>query len=108
MDQQGRRQDGQREEGQRQVRRLQRRSSSKGGGYQGHCWTCGKIGHKSSECRLGVAGIDEEDADCRKVEFNLKQKKTEKLEACGSLELEEESRRRKNHWSGVSIQVLDT
>ena len=23
-------------------------------GYQGQCWSCGKIGHKSSECRWGV------------------------------------------------------
>ena len=35
-------------------------------GYQGRCWTCGNLGHKSSECRWGVAGVVEEDADCRK------------------------------------------
>ena len=44
---------------------------SKGGGYQGQCWTCGTIGHTSSECRWSVAVIDEDDADCRKVEVIL-------------------------------------
>ena len=31
-------------------------------GYQGQCWSCGKIGHKSSECRWGVDNVDD-DAD---------------------------------------------
>ena len=34
-----------------------------GWGYQGQCWTCGKIGDKSSECRWEVDNVDEDDAD---------------------------------------------
>ena len=30
-------------------------------GYQGQCWSCGKIGHKSSECRWGVDNVDDDD-----------------------------------------------
>ena len=30
-------------------------------GYQGQCWSCGKIGHKSSECRWGVDNVDVDD-----------------------------------------------
>ena len=30
-------------------------------GYQGQCWSCGKIGHKSSECRWGVDNVDDHD-----------------------------------------------
>ena len=29
--------------------------------YQGQCWSCGKIGHKSSECRWGVDNVDDDD-----------------------------------------------
>ena len=32
-------------------------------GYQGQCWTCGKTGHKSSECPWGVDNVDEDDVD---------------------------------------------
>ena len=32
-------------------------------GYQGQCWSCGKIGHKSSECRWGVDNVDDDDDD---------------------------------------------
>ena len=33
-----------------------------GKGYQGTCWTCGKVGHKSNECNTTqVNGIDAED-----------------------------------------------
>ena len=38
----------------------------KGWYLQGQCRTCGKVGHKSTECRWGVAYVDEEDADSRK------------------------------------------
>ena len=55
-----------------------------GSRYQRNCWICGKIGHKSSECRLEVAGVDGEDSDCRKVEDNLSQKKPGKSAARGS------------------------
>ena len=30
-------------------------------GYQGHCWSCGKGGHKSLECRCGVDNVDDDD-----------------------------------------------
>ena len=30
-------------------------------GYQGQCWSCGKIGHKSSECRWGVDNVDDDE-----------------------------------------------
>ena len=30
-------------------------------GYQGQCWSCGKVGHKSSECRWGVDNVDDDD-----------------------------------------------
>ena len=30
-------------------------------GYQGQCWSCGKIGHKSSECRWRVDNVDDDD-----------------------------------------------
>jgi hypothetical protein len=33
----------------------------KGKGYQGTCWSCGKIGHKSAECRASVHAVAEED-----------------------------------------------
>ena len=32
-------------------------------GYQGQCWSCGKIGHKSSECRWGVDNVDDDDGE---------------------------------------------
>ena len=32
-------------------------------GYQGQCWSCGKIGHKSSECRWVVDNVDVDDDD---------------------------------------------
>ena len=30
-------------------------------GYQGQCWTCGRTGHKSSECRWEVDNVDDDD-----------------------------------------------
>ena len=42
------------------------------------------------------------------VEVSLSQKKTEKSEVCGSLEMWRNSRRRKNAPPGVPIQVLGT
>ena len=27
---------------------------AKSWGYQGRCWTCGRVGHKSAECECGV------------------------------------------------------
>ena len=30
-------------------------------GYQGHSWSCDKIGHKSSECRWRVDNVDDDD-----------------------------------------------
>ena len=30
-------------------------------GYQGRCWSCGKTGHQSSECRCGVDNVDDDD-----------------------------------------------
>jgi len=33
-------------------------NNNNGWGYQGVCWTCGKIGHKSNECR-SVGMVDE-------------------------------------------------
>ena len=35
-------------------------------GHQGQYWTCGKIGHKSFECRWEVDNVDEDDVDSRK------------------------------------------
>ena len=35
-------------------------------GYQGQCRKCGKVGHRSPECRRRVVYVDEEDADSRK------------------------------------------
>ena len=35
-------------------------------GYQGQCWTCGKIGHKSVKCPWEVGNVDEDDVDSRK------------------------------------------
>ena len=32
-------------------------------GYQGQCWSCGKIGHKSSECRWRVDNVDVDDEE---------------------------------------------
>ena len=34
----------------------------KGWGYQGQCTSCDNIGHRSSESRRGVVGVDEEDS----------------------------------------------
>ena len=42
------------------------REIRKAGDTKERCWTCGRFGHKSAECRWGVAGIEEEDADCRR------------------------------------------
>ena len=39
------------------------KGEQKGWGYQGQCWTCGKIGDKSSECRWEIDNVDEDDAD---------------------------------------------
>ena len=33
--------------------------------YRGECWTCGRIGQKSVECRRRVGGVEEEDVDHR-------------------------------------------
>ena len=33
-------------------------------GYQGQCWSCGKIGHKSSECRWRVDNVDDDEVEC--------------------------------------------
>ena len=30
-------------------------------GYQGRCWSCGKTGHTSSECRWRVVSVDDDD-----------------------------------------------
>ena len=30
----------------------QRHDNPVGGGYQGVCWNCGRVGHKQSECRF--------------------------------------------------------
>ena len=61
--------------------------------YQGSCWTNGRVGHQWAECRWRVAGVEEEDVDCRKSEDNL----TEEDEEVGGVwivwnveELEEE------------------
>ena len=35
-------------------------------GYQGQCWTCGRTGHKSSECRWKVDNVVEDDAESRR------------------------------------------
>ena len=32
-------------------------------GYQGQCWSCGKTGHKSSECRWRDDNVDDDDDD---------------------------------------------
>ena len=32
-------------------------------GYQGQCLSCGKTGHRSSECRWGVDHVDDDDLD---------------------------------------------
>ena len=31
-----------------------------GWGYQGVCWTCGKVGHKTSECTVRVQEVEGE------------------------------------------------
>ena len=38
------------------------KGAGKGFGYQGQCWTCGKIGHKSAECNVDVVGDVEQQA----------------------------------------------
>ncbi len=35
------------------------KGKGKGNGYQGTCWKCGKVGHKSAECRQ-IGTVDEE------------------------------------------------
>ena len=39
------------------------KGKSKGKGYQGVCWTCGKIGHKASECTAMDTNCVENDGD---------------------------------------------
>ena len=40
------------------------KGTSKGKGYQGECWNCGKVGHKSNECtKMMVDNVMEEVVD---------------------------------------------
>ena len=60
-------------------------------GYQGQCWSCGKIGHKSSECRWGVDNVDDDDDELggsgsdRRVEINQSQRSAVMLVEYGPL-----------------------
>ena len=36
------------------------KGEGKGGGYQGTCFKCGKVGHKAAECRVGEMGPEDE------------------------------------------------
>jgi hypothetical protein len=36
----------------------QPKGGGKGKGYQGTCWKCNKVGHKSSECTANINGVD--------------------------------------------------
>ena len=40
----------------------------KGKGYQGTCWSCGKVGHKANECTARDAGYVEEEGEEESVE----------------------------------------
>ena len=39
------------------------KGAGKGLGYQGQCWTCGRIGHKSAECNVYMVGDVEQGTD---------------------------------------------
>jgi hypothetical protein len=34
-----------------------------GWGYQGVCWGCGKVGHKTNECRVRLQEVSEENKE---------------------------------------------
>ena len=36
------------------------KGKGKGGGYQGTCWRCGKVGHKTAECYVRINNVEEE------------------------------------------------
>ena len=33
-------------------------NSNNGWGYQGVCWNCGEVGHKSNECQMAVGLVE--------------------------------------------------
>jgi len=39
------------------------KGAGKGLGYQGQCWTCGRLGHKSAECNVYMVGDVEQGTD---------------------------------------------
>ena len=70
---------------------------SKSWGYQAQCWTCGRVGHgDKAECRWRVAGIEEEDADCRRSGGQLESE--EDGEVGGSLGMWWTSTCRSKYW----------